>query len=331
MMKLKLAAPFIILILFASCTPAPSTSPTQALTPINLPVGYIPNVQFAPLYVAMEKDYYHQAGLDMKLDYSFETDAVALVGAGKLNFAVVSGEQVLLARAQGLPIVYVMAWYKDYPVGVAALREKGLKGPANFKGMKIGTPILGGASYIGLRTLMEQAGLKETDLTLDVTGFNQIEALTSGRVDAAVIYVANEPVQLQAQGFDVDVVRVADYLQLVSNGLITNETTLKENPELVRRMVEATLKGILDTAKSPDESFEISKKYVENLDKTDAVVQKKVLATSIDLWTPVPGGRPGFSDPKAWENMQEILLKMGLLKEPLDLKQAFSNDYLPQQ
>jgi NitT/TauT family transport system substrate-binding protein len=115
----------------------------------------------------------------------------------------------------------------------------------------------------------------------------------------------------------------------VSNGLITNEKTLKEHPDLVRAMVEATLQGIRETAANPDESFEISKKYVENLSKADPVVQKQILATSIGLWTPAPGGRPGFSDPAAWENMLGILLKMGLVKGPLDLKNAYNNDFLP--
>ncbi len=113
------------LLLFGGCQPAvPTPTATPQTVKVRFPVGYIPNVQFAPLYVAMEKGYYQQEGIELDIDYSFETDAVALVGANELQFATVSGEQVLLGRGQGLPIVYVLTWYQKYPVGVAAFKEK---------------------------------------------------------------------------------------------------------------------------------------------------------------------------------------------------------------
>ena len=313
----------IISILLSSCLP--KTTPPPALVHVRLPVGYIPDVQFAPLYVSIEKGYYRQAGLEVEFDYSFETDAVALVGANNLQFAVVSGEQVLLARAQGLPVVYVMAWYKDFPVAVVAKTSQGIRTPQDLAGKRIGLPGLYGASYIGLRALLNQAGLKESDVSLDSIGFTQVEALATDKDQAIVGYIANEPVQLRSQGYSVDVIPVADYVQLASNGLITNEKTIAENPDLVRRMVQATLKGIADSRLQPADAYEICKKYVETLANADEIVQKEKLSISISHWQSDP---LGYSYPPAWENMQQVLLQMGLLSQPLDLTKAFTNDYI---
>src|SRR5512141_2953544 len=89
------------LVLSACASPA-STNEAGALTKIRLPMGYVPNIQFAPFYVAIEKGYFKDAGVEIDFDYSFETQGVKVVGANELPFAVVSGEEVLIARAQGL-------------------------------------------------------------------------------------------------------------------------------------------------------------------------------------------------------------------------------------
>jgi NitT/TauT family transport system substrate-binding protein len=301
-------------------------SGNEALTHVKLPVGYIPNIQFAPLYVAIEKGYFREAGIELEFDYSFETDAVALVGADELQFAVVSGEQVLLARAQGLPVVYVAAWYQQYPVAVVSKVEQGILAPADLKGKKIGLPGLYGANYIGLEALLFSAGLSDADVTLDSIGFNQVEALATDQEQAVSVYAANEPVQLRAQGYTLNEIRVAEHVQLASNGLITNEKTIAENPELVRRMANALLQGLEDTISNPDEAYELSKTHVPNLAEADEAVQKEVLALSIDLWK---AERPGFSDAQSWQNMQDTLLKMGLLEEALDLEKAFTNEFVP--
>jgi NitT/TauT family transport system substrate-binding protein len=171
--------------------------------------------------------------------------------------------------------------------------------------------------------------LKEGDVTLDSIGYTQVESLVAGREAAVSVYTATEPVQLRSQGYQVNELRVADHVQLASNGLITNEKTITENPALVRSMVQATLKGLQFTIDNPDEAYQISKKYVENLSSLSVAeedVQKKVLLTSIELWR---AERLGYSDPLAWQNMQDVLLGMGWLKQALDLNAAFSNEFLP--
>ena len=314
-------------IVLAGCA-RPQEASIRPLRQIRLPMGYIPNVQFAPFYVAVEKGYFAKEGIELQFDYSFETDGVQLVGAGQLPFSLASGEQVLLARAQGLPVVYSYSWYDNFPVSVIAAPELNVKMPADLKGQDIGLPGLFGASYIGLEALLFSGGVEASQVQLDAIGFNQVEAFATGQKKVVVVYTTNEPIVLKAQGIPFTEVRVADYLQLVANGLVTNEKTIKDDPELVRGMGRALARGILDTAADPDAAYEICKKYVENLGQADEAVQKQVLTTSIEFWNT---SQPGRSDPQAWKNMDDLLLKMGLLTASQDVDKAYTNDLIPQE
>lgn len=309
----------------SACGNATSATGTDELTKIRLPMGYIPNIQFAPFYVAIQKGYFQDAGIEIEFDYKFETDGVALVGAGELPFAIVSGEQVLLARAQGLPVEYVAAWYQQYPVSVVAKSNLGILIPQDLKGKKIGVPGLFGATYIGLRALLFQAHMSESDVTLDSIGFNQVDLMAAGQQDIVVGYAENEPIQLRARGIPVTEIRVADYVQLASNGILASEKVVKENPELVSAFVSAFLKGLSDTIANPDDALQMSESYIPNFADLDADVQKQVLETSIEQWKTE---RLGYSDPQAWENMQNVLLDMGLITEKMDLNRAFTNEFI---
>jgi NitT/TauT family transport system substrate-binding protein len=262
-----------ITLTLSGCTGNSPTNGSSELTKISLPMGYIPNIQFAPFYVAIEKGYFREAGIELEMDYKFETDGVALVGAGDLPFAVVSGEQVLLARAQELPVTYVAAWYQQYPVSVVAKSESEVLIPQDLKGKKIGLPGLFGANYIGLRALLFEAKMSESDVTLDAIGFNQVELLAAGEQDVIVGYAANEPIQLRARGIPVTEIRVAEYVQLAANGILASETIISENPDLVRRFIAAFLKGLADTIADPEEAFELSESHIPNFADLDRAVQ----------------------------------------------------------
>ena len=322
---------FILIILgmaliLSSCSKPQSVGGSDTVRKIRLPMGYIPNIQFAPFYVAIQKGYFREAGIEIDFDYKFETDGVKLVGSGELPFALVSGEQVLLARAQGLPVVYVTAWYQQYPVSVVAKSNLGVLVPQDLKGKKIGLPGLFGASYVGLRALLFNAHMKESDVTLDAIGFNQVDLMAADKQDIVVGYTANEPIQLRARGIPITEIRVADYVQLASNGILASEKVISENPQLVRAFVGAFLKGLADTMTNPEEAFKISESYIPNFADLDAKVQKQILDTSIEQWKT---NHLGYSDPKAWENMQNILLDMGLIKQKMDLNKAFTNEFIP--
>jgi NitT/TauT family transport system substrate-binding protein len=310
----------------SSSSTAQSTKAAGALTKVTLPMGYVPNIQFAPLYVAVEKGYFRDAGIEVDFDYKTETDGVALVGSGKLPFSLVSGEQVLLARAQGLPVQYVAAWYQQYPVSVVANSKAQILIPQDLKGRKIGLPGLFGANYIGLLAMLYEAHMTEKDVTLDSIGFNQVDVLASGQQDIIVGYTANEPIQLRARGIPVTEIKVSDYVQLASNGILASEKVIQENPELVRAFVGAFLKGLANTIANPEEAYQLSASYIPNFADLDKDVQMQILKTSIEEWK---ADRLGYSDPKAWENMQNVLLEMGQITQKTDLSKAYTNEFIP--
>jgi NitT/TauT family transport system substrate-binding protein len=324
----KISTIMFLVVLLTACAPQTTTTSGggEALTRIRLPMGYIPDVQFTPLYVSSELGFFREVGLEVEFDYGFDTDGITLVGGGQLPFALVSGEQVLLARAQDLPVVYVAAWYQDYPIAVVAKRSSGITEIEDLVGKRIGLPVLFGSNYIGLRALLDFVGIPESQVTLSAIGYNQVEVLALDQQDAVVVYTNNEPVQLRAQGYDINMIIVSDYLMLASNGLITNEQTIAENPDLVRRMVSAFVRGINYASTHPEQAYEIGLQYVENLAQADQAIQKEILDVSIGIWE---AERLGLSDPKAWENMQQTLLNIGMLQAPLDLTQAYTNEFIP--
>ena len=325
MKKLILVVVALCLVVVTGCGTTPTPPPTASPTEVTLAMGYIPNVQFAPFYVAANKDYFADENLDIEFDYGMETDLLNLVGTNALQFAVASGDQVILARGQGLPVVYVMTYFQKFPVAVVSLEDVPLQEPADLVGRSVGIPGLWGASYIGWLALLYSEGIEEQEIPLQSIGYTQVASLTEGQVDAAVVYAANEPVQLRQAGYEPHIIYVADYMDLVSNGIITNEKTIAEGPELVAGLVRAVLRGLRYTIDHPEEAFEICLEYVPEAGGENRGTQMAVLKESIKFWE---SEQLGYSDPSAWEASQEFMLQVGLTDVETDVDQMFTNQFI---
>jgi NitT/TauT family transport system substrate-binding protein len=288
-------------------------------------MGYIPNVQFAPLYLAQERGYFAAEGIEIEFDYGMETDLLKLLAAGERQFVIGSGDQVALARANGLPVRYIANWYRRFPVCVVALGESGIKEPEDLVGRTVGVPVLEGASYIGWRAFEQAVGLGSGTVSLQVIGYTQAASLTEKRVDAAVCYALNEPVQLRAAGVDITVFYLDQFANLPSNGLITNERTIQERPELVQGMVRAFLHGLKDTIADPEAAFAAAKKAVPEISGENEALQRAVLQECVTFWRGEPLGQ---SEPAAWQAEVTLLRDLKLITTDLDPETLYTNRFV---
>jgi NitT/TauT family transport system substrate-binding protein len=315
--------------------PAATTQPAGAAQQraVTMAMPYIPNVQFAPFYLADKQGYYAAEGLKVNFDYNFQTDVVERVSQGTVQFGNGSGPDVLLARAQGRPIVTVATYSQKFPVVFFSKADANIKTPADLKGKTVGIPGHFGASYTGLLALLYANKLQESDLNVQDIGFAQVAALTQGKVQVASGYGNNEPVQLDQQGIKVNVIKVSDFYPLASDGIITSESLIKDQPDVVRGFMRATLKGMHDTIADPDAAFKISLEYIPELQKADAPtqqLQRKVLQETLPYWHSETTDKQGlgYSDMAQWQATHTFLRDSKLLKSDVDLSKAVTNEFI---
>lgn len=306
-----------------------TTGSAQAPHRLTLGLTYIPDVQFAPFYVAQSLGYYRDAGLDVTLRHHGFTEGEfdALV-AGHEDAIFAGGDETLQARSRGIPITYIGEVYTSYPVTLIVPADSAIHSAADLRGHSIGVPGFYGATYIGLLAILQSAGLSKSDVTMQAIGFTQVAALLGHKVDAVMGYVNNEPIQLQKAGLAIRTIPVT--FPLVSNGLAALNSELTAHPDDMRALVKATLRGVEYTLAHPDQALEISKSFVPGLsDPTKAAAAKAELTATLPLWQTPASGTPGRIDPTVWRQMASFLQAQGQLGGAVNADQAFSNDYLP--
>lgn len=303
----------------AAPPPAEQTATATATQPashsaLKLGLPFKADVQFTPFYVAQAKGYFTAAGLDVELQYGDESNFLRQLAAGQIDAVVASGEQVILARSAELPVTYIMTWYQRFPVAVFSTNPS-IQKPADLVGRTVGLPAESGASFLGWQAFLAGNGLKANQVKTEVVGYQQREAIESGRVDAAVGYVVNEPLQLKAAGKTVQVMEIADTFNLVSNGLVVAASQIESNPGRLQALTTATLQGIRDTIDDPDAAFETALKVVpEAGDAAVRATQRQVLEGSLRFWQ--GSSYLGLINAGDWAKSQEFLLQNGLVQKP---------------
>lgn len=329
----------LTLILIAMCLVALGggiRAQDEAPQTIRFYLTFVPNVQFAPMYVALGGGHFAERGLEVAVEYIDEPVLVDLIAAGEAQFGMVSGEQVLMARAGGRPVVYVYEWFQDYPVGIVVPDTIAAETVDDLRGLRVGIPGRFGASYSGLIALLAANDMEERDIQLEPIGYVAPDVLCAGRIDVSVIYVNNEPLQIQQRAdagqcddvTAVRVLRVADDANMVSNGIVTSEALIDGNPELVREAVAAFDAGLRQTIQNPALAYLISLDYVENLPINDALraalwdaaeEQARFLADEGPDREAVAASREALLETLAAEFEPELLLQFRVLLATIEL------------
>jgi NitT/TauT family transport system substrate-binding protein len=299
----------------------------QAAESVTVRLKWLNQAQFAGYYVANDKGYYEQAGLDVSIQPGgSDFPAIQMVAGGSEQFGVTGADQILIARSKGVPVVAVAVIYRENPFVLFALKKSGIVKAAQFAGKNIGLKI-GGSEELIYRAVLKSAGVDKGSLHEIPVKFD-LSPLLTGQVDVWPGYLINEVLAAEEKGFEVSVIRPADYgVAMYADTLFTTERMLKQKPDMVKRFVAATVKGWADAVADPEGAARITVKFGNKLEYPHELAMMKA---SIPLIA-ADGGTIGASRRSDWEELQKMLVDAKFQKSKVDVGKAFTNEELPKQ
>ncbi len=198
--------------------------------------------QFAGYYVAKQKGYYAEKGLDVEiLEYDPTYDHQQQLLQGKVEF-VVGRSSILIDRAKGSDIIALFPTFQSSPFMLLTKAFTGINKPADLKGRRV---MVTGDGYNSgeLLAMLTNAGLKPGDFIRQNHSFN-IDDLINDDIDAIASYVSNEPYKLIQQGIPYNILHPSDYgFKMYSDILYTSGKLLREQPQLVEKFYQASISG----------------------------------------------------------------------------------------
>ena len=295
---------------------------------VTLALDWYPNSNHLGLYIAEEKGYFADENLIVDMYTPVDPSTVLqTVGAGSDDFGISYQPDVLLARAQGVPVVSIAGMVQHPLNSVVALQSSGITRPSDLKGKKVGYPGIPTNEPL-LDTMLKFDGLNGLeDVELINVGFDLAPALISGTVDAVVgAYWTHETILLENQGYPVTVLKmdewgVPDYYELV---IVASEEKLAQDPDVVARFLRAVRRGYQDAIADPQAGVDIL------LRGTRGEVDEAIERPGADLLKPVwktATADFGEQDASRWKSFSDWMLENGLLTEELDYTKAFTSQF----
>jgi NitT/TauT family transport system substrate-binding protein len=313
-----------IALVLAGCGLAVPSTAAPDLREVTLLLGYRPDVQFAPFYVAQQEGHYADAGLEVTIEHRQAPDVQRLVGAGDAEFGVADATDVMIARTQGIPIRYVSTLYRSFPVALIGPADVVPDDPSELAGLSIGTPGRFGSSWHALLALLEAGGLTEDDVEIrEYPQFNQVDGLVNGDVDLITGFRNNDALRVEERLGDVGLLGVDDIAPLPGPGMITGDALLSEDPELVRAFVEATALAQAAVIDDPELGYAAAEEAVPTISE-EPDVASAVLTATAQLWAG-DGFQHGSIDATLWETGYETMRRLGFIDGSVPVEEMYAS------
>lgn len=304
-------------------------SPTAApLTEVSIQLAWTPNIEYSPFFMAEEKGLFAAEGLKVTVrsggydEAGNYISAIEQVTSGKADFGITDGTDLMVARADGKPIVAVASLFQRHPSGYAALADKNITHPQDLIGKTVMVPP---KSKILLLALLASQGINSAEVNiLDRTDFS-INPLVKGEADVIDVFITNESVQLQTEGYKFNQILLADYgIETYPNMIFTTEDTIKNRPQVVESFIRATVKGIENVIENPQEAAKLA---VSRNPELTVEAQELGMQAALPLFKPA-GTNPGMMTAQTWEFTANMLLEQGILQQIPELSQVYTLEFL---
>ncbi|MBX7110884.1 MAG: ABC transporter substrate-binding protein [Dehalococcoidia bacterium] len=303
---------------------APEADGTPASRHVTFMAGFRAqaNLPFVAVYVAQAKGYFADEGLEVDIRHSSGQDEhLKLLLAKEVDFTTGTAAQLLARRADGLPIRAVALFGQRGDQGFVVRADSGIQRPADFAGKTVG--FKAGVVPAELKALLASGGLSEKDVKLQGVGFDP-RVFIEGGLDVYPVFLSNEPYAIRKAGVDVRVFDPADYgVATLGLTFLAHEDTVRGDPDLVRRFLRASMRGVEYAAAHVDEAVDITLRYANGADPGQ---QRYLLET--DLANARRADGIGRSSPEQWDALQATLLKFGALDHATDARAAIDTSII---
>jgi ABC-type nitrate/sulfonate/bicarbonate transport system substrate-binding protein len=292
----------------------------------SLMLDFTPNAIHTGIYAALARHYDTRNGIHLQVRIPGQsTDAISLLSAGRVNFAILDIHDLAIADQQGHGLVGIMA-LEQRPLA-SVIAQPRFKSPRQLDGKTIG--VTGDPSDLAvLRSVVAGAGGSPSTLKEITIGYDAVPDLISGKVAAATAFWNDEGVQLSHQKPAFKVFRVEDFGAPSYPELVVCATSaeLKRDPALARGVVRTLVDGYRYVLQHPPEAEADLESQVSGLSKR-AVSQQ--LAAELPAFLPAGGGPYGALEPSMLSAWAKWEVRFGIVKRRPDIRTMFDRSFLP--